>query len=140
MCATSMSIQTIRNKIQKHFEDKHNEYLTKQRNRSNRRYGKYYQSKGWKDLRALKFTNNPTCEVCERQGYVTPTEEIHHLRPFLTGITEEARWNLLLNYNNLCSCCRYHHSLFHDYIRKNHLDYASIDNILSYESTLNTFE
>lgn len=36
--------------------------------------------RAWRELRDRKRRLNPLCEACEREGRVTPAEEIHHLR------------------------------------------------------------
>ncbi len=76
----------------------------------------YYNSKGWKRLRALYINNHPLCEQCLLKCRSVPAEEVHHIRPFLFGKTEEERWNLLLDYSNLMSLCR----ACHDEIHRHH--------------------
>lgn len=75
----------------------------------------YYHSKYWKNLRTAYITDHPLCERCLKKGFSRPAEEIHHIRPFLTGVTDEDRWDLLLNPNNLMALCeRCHHEVHNE--------------------------
>lgn len=73
----------------------------------------YYNSKSWRLLRKFYYERHPLCEECLKHGVVRPAEEIHHKRPFLTGTTDEERWSLLLDENNLYSLCRSCHDKLH---------------------------
>lgn len=132
-------INHIRDQINTYYANKREEHNKKKSKSNNRKYGVYYQSSKWKHLRAIKFVNNPCCEVCERQGIVKPTEEIHHLHVFLSGKNELDKWTLLLDYNNLCGCCAYHHHLFHDYLRRYNKTECTINDLLSYEERYKEF-
>ena len=46
-------------------------------------------------------------------GISRQAEEVHHKRPFLSGQTEDERWQLLLNPNNLMSLCAECHDDLH---------------------------
>lgn len=74
---------------------------------------KYYGNKAWKELRNNYFDTHPLCEVCNAHGVVTAAEHVHHRRPFLSGIDDNERMELLLNYNNLMSVCRVCHEALH---------------------------
>lgn len=74
---------------------------------------KYYNSLMWKKLRNSYIRKNPLCEVCLSKDIITPAEHIHHRIPFLTGLTEEQRWSLLLDVDNLMSVCRSCHNEIH---------------------------
>ena len=74
---------------------------------------KYYNSKWWKRLRHSYITNHPLCEECAKEGRSTPAEEVHHVIPFLTGNTDEERWDLLLDPDNLESLCLDCHQKIH---------------------------
>ena len=74
---------------------------------------KYYNSKVWKKLRNLYIREHPLCEMCLKEGKTTPAEEIHHIVPFLTGLTAQQRWALLTDKNNLMSLCLEHHKEIH---------------------------
>lgn len=78
------------------FEDKHDSSY-------------YYNSKYWRNLRNEYYREHPICEECLAKGIYTPTDDIHHKIPFLKGTTEQQRWQLLLDKNNLMSLCKEHH-------------------------------
>lgn len=116
-------IQTIRSNIEAHMQQERDEYNKEKARRRNSYWNKYYTSKYWKDLRRWKITKDPLCEMHLKYGYNVPATEVHHLRPFGTGITQEAKWKLLLNADNLCSCCRSCHDEFHRQLTIQNTDY-----------------
>ena len=116
-------IQTIRSNIEAHMQRERDEYYKERNNKRNAKWNKYYTSKYWKDLRRWKITKDPLCEMHLKYGYNVPATEVHHLRPFGTGITQEAKWKLLLNADNLCSCCRSCHDEFHRQLTIQNKDY-----------------
>lgn len=72
----------------------------------------YYNDIRWKRLRNWFITTHPICEECNKQGIVTPATDVHHIIPFLTGKTEQERWKLFLDDNNLMSLCsKCHHNI-----------------------------
>lgn len=74
---------------------------------------RFYNNLSWKRLRNYYYTRHPICEECIKHGKVNPTEEIHHKIPFLIGNTEEERWRLFLDENNLMSLCSSCHDKLH---------------------------
>lgn len=74
---------------------------------------KYYSSKQWRLLRNSYIRQHPLCEICLKNNKVTPAEHVHHIQPFLRGITDTQRWNLLLDRDNLMSVCRDCHNELH---------------------------
>ena len=75
--------------------------------------GKYYNTKQWKNLRNYYIRRNPLCEICLSKGIVRPAEEVHHRHPFLLGGTDEERWQLLTDEDNLQSLCKKCHDEVH---------------------------
>lgn len=73
----------------------------------------YYNSVGWKTLRNAYIAQHPLCERCLLKGISRQAEQVHHVQEFLTGKTEEERWSLLLNPNNLMSLCKDCHYEIH---------------------------
>lgn len=73
----------------------------------------FYNSMAWNRLRRYYFTHHPLCESCLQHQVVKEAQAIHHKRPFLTGATEEERWNLFLDEKNLMSVCRECHDKLH---------------------------
>lgn len=106
--------------------------------RRDNKWSKYYQSGKWKTLRAKKYNDMPICEVCLKEGIVKQADEVHHLVPYGSGTTEQDKWRLLLDYNNLCSCCSRHHDMFHDYLRTH--DFATIDDIITLDDRYKEYE
>lgn len=78
-----------------------------------REYQKVYNTKRWKTLRALKIADNPVCEECEKEGRTTPTQEIHHIKPFEIN----GDMSLAYDYDNLISLCIEHHKQAHEKLR-----------------------
>ena len=60
-----------------------------------RRYGR-----AWKRIRDRYIQEHPLCELCQRDGRLTPAEEVHHKVPLSEGGTH-ARDNLVA----LCKSC-----------------------------------
>lgn len=75
---------------------------------------KIYRSERWKRLRALKFANNPLCELCQKEGRTTPAEDIHHIVSFMTATDHGTRYQLAYDYDNLMSLCKQCHQRQHN--------------------------
>ena len=76
--------------------------------RRNNTWNKYYQSPRWKKLRNWYISLHPICADCMIEGRSVPATEVHHIKPFGLGKTEEEKWELLLSPDNivcLCSSC-----------------------------------
>ena len=132
-------IQTIRNNIDNYYKQQDIERNKEKSSRRNSKWNKYYSNKYWHELRNKYYMQHPCCECCERQGIVTPAEEVHHKKRFSAGLTEQAKWNLLLNEHNLISVCKYHHNLAHVYMERYNTDTAGIDEILSIDTDRNNY-
>lgn len=78
----------------------------------------YYNSKAWHQLRNAYYLSHPLCERCLLNGRSVQAEHVHHIQPFMTGKTDEERWSLLLDVNNLMSLCiECHHEMHHQKIK-----------------------
>lgn len=75
---------------------------------------KIYNSERWRRLRKIKFAADPLCEVCKKEGRITPAEDIHHIRSFMTGATPDQRYALAYDYDNLMSVCKKCHQRIHN--------------------------
>ena len=64
----------------------------------------FYQSRQWRNLRALKLQMNPLCEECERQGRLVPAQMVDHIIPINKGGEP-------LSMDNLQSLCNRCHSI-----------------------------
>jgi len=134
-----MNINLIRNNINKHYKEK-SEAHKEIAHRRNSKWNKLYQDHRWKRLREWKIQHDPICELCLKEGVVTPADEIHHLQIIGSGINDEDKFRLLLDPLNLCSCCSRHHDVFHAYLKENNKVYASLDEVFKYDIKINTFE
>jgi 5-methylcytosine-specific restriction protein A len=74
----------------------------------------YYNTSQWHKLRDHYIKNHPFCERCEENGKVTLAEQVHHKIEFLKGCTDEERWKLLLDEDNLQSLCSKCHAEIHN--------------------------
>jgi hypothetical protein len=84
----------------------------------NNNSSQYYNTSQWHKLRDYYIKNHPFCERCEENGRVTLAQHVHHKIEFLTGKTEEERWKLLLDEDNLQSLCAKCHAEIHNERRK----------------------
>ncbi len=75
---------------------------------------KIYNSRRWQHLRALKFMNDPLCELCAEKGLVTPAEDIHHIVSFMSADDPVRRRCLAYDYGNLMSLCKKCHQHIHN--------------------------
>ncbi len=81
----------------------------------NRRYNKFERSAGsnkkygrtWREVRKRYVSAHPLCEMCLKDGRLTPVEEVHHIKPVSQGGTNE-----FSNLMSLCQSC--HTKLHHD--------------------------
>ena len=71
---------------------------------------KFYNSRDWRILRQKKIKESPLCEYCLSKGRVEPAREIHHLQKWFPFKTEEVRWNMFTDWDNLYSVCSSCHS------------------------------
>lgn len=74
---------------------------------------KLYNSPFWKNLRKAKIQANPVCEMCLEEGKISPTEEIHHIKPILSGKDELEMAQIAYDYDNLISLCKECHHKIH---------------------------
>ena len=61
----------------------------------------------WKRLSQAKRAANPLCEICEKDGYVVPATEVHHIKPVCDYPDLKYEWT------NLVSICRTCHQNEH---------------------------
>lgn len=66
----------------------------------NKRYGR-----AWKRIRDRYISLHPLCEECEKEGKITPAEEVHHILPIKKGGTHSR--------DNLTSLCQSCHNKIH---------------------------
>lgn len=89
------------------------QYCEKHKRLVERQYEKYerdpdrrkkYGSR-WQKVRARYVREHPYCEMCFREGKMTPVQEVHHIVPISQGGTNEP--------DNLMSLCRSCHEKIH---------------------------
>lgn len=102
----------------------------KTNNKSERRRErqKYYNTPAWKSLAKWYKMKYPLCEVCASKGITTPAQAVHHLdSPFRDGLSEEEKWDKLLDLDNLQSICVECHLKAHGLIDERIEKYKSDD-------------
>lgn len=78
----------------------------------------FYNSGAWKRLRNTLLSRNPLCYECLQHGRVVPATDAHHLIPFMSGDSEEERWNLFLKDSNIRMLCDTCHHAYHNKMRQ----------------------
>ena len=77
--------------------DEHKQIAERQYNRYQRdpdtsqRYGR-----AWRRIRAQYIQAHPLCEQCEKEGRLTPAEEVHHILPLANGGTHDEMYLMAL--------------------------------------------
>ncbi len=66
----------------------------------NRTYGR-----SWKRIRDRYIKQHPLCERCQKEGRLTPVDEVHHILPVSQGGKSTP--------DNLMSLCRSCHNIIH---------------------------
>jgi len=87
-------------------------------NRSGKRGERHriYDTDHWRRLRLAKFNDSPLCEMCQKEGRITPATEIHHIVSFMSVEDKLARQALAFDYDNLMSLCsECHHKIHRGY-------------------------
>lgn len=81
-------------------------------------YVKLLNSMRWLRLRRSKLNKNPLCEECEKEGFVSPATEVHHIVPIQTAVTYNEKEALAYDINNLMSLCHRCHVDIHKSLGK----------------------
>ena len=79
----------------------------------NRRYNKFVRSadsnkkygRAWREIRKRDASAHPLCEMCLKEGRLTPVEEVHHIVPVSHGGSND--------FSNLMSLCQSCHTKMH---------------------------
>lgn len=66
----------------------------------------FYQSRPWRELRAIKLRQDPLCEKCKAEGRLTPAKHVHHRKERRTHPELELD---LANTESLCIPCHNSH-------------------------------
>ena len=79
---------------------------------------KYYDDPIWKKIREDHIKNFPICEICEKHGRTSAGEHVHHIIPWDSGRTEDIKYRLLRDPNNVITLCKKCHYGVHDKINR----------------------
>ncbi|PXY01408.1 hypothetical protein DF185_07950 [Marinifilum breve] len=96
--------------------------------RAKEAHQKIYQDRRWKDLRALKYSDNPVCECCKRKY----TEHIHHIIPFaqFIDLDYDKALEYAFDYDNLSSLCEACHIEVHKFMNMELEDFELLLEVL----------
>lgn len=72
----------------------------------------------WLRLRKGVLTRHPVCEMCEKEGVLSPAVEVHHVVPVETGLTRMEKENLMYDAHNLMALCHSCHVSIHQEMGK----------------------
>ena len=94
-----------------------------------RTYGKYKKEIGkfynkYRNIRDIYLKEHPLCEDCLNPNIinedgricsiVTPVNEVHHIKPILSGKDDDEKLDIATDYSNLVGLCEFHHHLRHN--------------------------
>lgn len=75
---------------------------------------KVYNKSLWRNLRNLHLREHPLCEICSREGRVTPGTDVHHKLTFTSAANAAERDRIAYDPDNLLTVCdRCHQRLHH---------------------------
>lgn len=74
---------------------------------------KIYNSSRWRALREAKLRETPLCEICEKEGRITPATQVHHIHEISLGGSVNDMLDIAFDYNNLQSLCERCHMHLH---------------------------
>lgn len=78
-----------------------------------RLYIQLMNSRRWRELRTAKLANNPLCERCKAEGYVSAAQCVHHIVEVESGRTDDECRDLCFRWTNLQSLCYQCHAEIH---------------------------
>ena len=82
---------------------KHQRLIDSQYNKYERAPQTYHRYNScWKRIRKLYIKEHPLCELCKKEGRLTPVQEVHHIVPLSSGGSHSQ--------DNLMSLCKSCHS------------------------------
>lgn len=89
------------------------QYCVEHKKQTDKTYNRYSRSedvnrtygRSWKRIRDRYIQQHPLCERCQKEGRLTPVDEVHHILPVSQGGRSTQ--------DNLMSLCRSCHNLIH---------------------------
>lgn len=76
-------------------------------------YTRLLNSRQWRETRERKLNDQPLCERCKRDGYITAATCVHHITPVESGRTDKECAELCFSFTNLMSLCYRCHADIH---------------------------
>lgn len=73
-----------------------------------------YMTSRWRKLREAYLINHPLCEMCLKEGKITPAIDVHHIISFVDIIDLLRRKEVAYDYNNLMALCKVCHQKIHN--------------------------
>ena len=73
----------------------------------------FYSSPAWRNLRDVYVRQHPVCELSLLEHRVMEAQEVHHIVKWADQQTDEMKWQLLLDADNLISLTRTVHQYIH---------------------------
>lgn len=74
---------------------------------------KFYNSVWWRNTRKAMLMENPLCQECLKNNKVTEATQIHHKKPWQSGISPKEQEELFYDINNLVCLCSFCHKEIH---------------------------
>lgn len=74
---------------------------------------KYFNTRRYKDFRRIMLMRHPCCELSLLDNHVVEANHVHHLIKWFEQPTEELRWQLLLDEDNIICLAYYKHQHIH---------------------------
>ncbi len=68
-------------------------------------YNRLIHTSRWLRLRRDTLTRQPLCQRCEAEGRLTPSAEVHHVRPVEEALTLADKARLMYDPRNLRALC-----------------------------------
>ncbi len=74
---------------------------------------KFYNSSAWRNARNSYIKEHPVCELSLLEHQVKSAENVHHLIKWFEQPSDELRWKLFLDTDNMISLTAYAHQSIH---------------------------
>lgn len=111
ICANTLCRQRIKDTERfcpKHRGESDKQYNKDVRfNKDNIQYARFYASSAWREVRAIKLSIQPMCEVCLEAGRLTEAKLVHHI------VEVRDDYSRRLDIDNLQSICQACHNAHH---------------------------
>ena len=75
--------------------------------------GKFYSSMPWKNARRAYISQHPVCELSLLENQVKPAQHVHHIIKWFEQDTEDIKWMLMLDPDNMLAIDNKVHQYIH---------------------------